>query len=61
MDKYRIVTKEVLADNLTLEDATYTLDVFKDQGKTGMAIEKYYCNTNRLGRDPDLHSYLINT
>ena len=55
MDKYRIVTKKVLADNLTLEDATYTLDVFKDQGKTDLKIEKYYCDTNRLGRDPDLH------
>ena len=55
MDKYRIVTKEVLADILTLEDATYTLDVFKDQGKTNLEIEKYYCGTNRLGRDPDLH------
>ena len=54
-NKYRIVTKEVLADNLTLEDATYTLDVFKDQGKTDLKIEKYYCDTNRLGRDPDLH------
>ena len=55
MDKYRIVAKEVLVDNLTLEDATYTLDVFKDQGKTNLEIEKYYCGTNRLGRDPDLH------
>ena len=55
MDKYRIVIKEVLADNLTLEEATYTLDVFKDQGKTGLEIEKHCPNTNRLGRDPDLH------
>ena len=54
-NKYRIVTKEVLVDNLTLEDATYTLDVLKDQGKTNLEIEKYYCGTNRLGRDPDLH------
>ena len=55
MDKYRIVIKEVLADNLTLEEATYTLDVFKDQGKTGLEIEKHCPNINRLGRDPDLH------
>ena len=55
MDKYRIVAKEVLVDNLTLEDATYTLDVFKDQGKTDLEIEKHCPDTNRLGRDPDLH------
>ena len=55
MEKYRIVTKEVLADNLTLEDANYTLDVFKEQGKTDLEIEKYSLTTNRLGRDPDLH------
>tara|TARA_Y100000310_G_scaffold188147_1_gene188102 strand:+ start:2906 stop:3073 length:168 start_codon:yes stop_codon:yes gene_type:complete len=55
MDKYRIVTKEVLADNLTLEDANYTLNVFKDQGKTDLEIEKHSPDTNRLGRDPDLH------
>ena len=55
MEKYRIVTKEVLVDNLTLEDATYTLDVFKDQGKTDLEIEKYHSDINRMGRDPDLH------
>ena len=55
MDKYRIVTKEVLADNLTLDDANYTLNVFKDQGKTDLEIEKHSSDTNRLGRDPDLH------
>ena len=66
MEKYRIVTKEhrvkwgwseisVLADNLTLEDANYNLDVFKDQGRTNLEIQKYLLNSNRLGRDPDLH------
>ena len=55
MDKYRIVTKEVLADNLTLEDANYTLNVFKDQVKTYLEIEKHSSDTNRLGRYPDLH------
>ena len=66
MEKYRSVTKahrvkwggseiSVLADNLTLEDANYTLDVFKDQGRTNLEIEKYLLNSNRLGRDPDLH------
>ena len=55
MDKYRIVTKELLADNLTLEEANYTLNVFKDQGKIDLEIEKHSTDTNRLGRDPDLH------
>ena len=50
---YRIVSKEILADKLSEEDALTALAMFKDQGIQNIEIEEY--NIPRLGRDPDLH------
>ena len=51
---YRIVSKEILAEGLTEEDAFIALDMYKDQGIQDVSIEKYDI-LPRLGRDPDLH------
>ena len=51
---YRIVSKEILADKLSEEDAFIAFDMYKEQGKQNISIEKYHIHP-RLGRDPDLH------
>jgi hypothetical protein len=51
---YRIISKEILAEGLTEEDAFIALDIYKEQGKQNISIEKYHIHP-RLGRDPDLH------
>ena len=53
--RYRIVAREVLLENLTLEDAEYTMGVYHDQGRTGLVMEEYNPEAKRMGRDPDLH------
>jgi hypothetical protein len=53
--KYRIVTREVLVDNLTQEEAFTVMATYQDQGRTGLVMEEYNPEANRLGRDPDLH------
>ena len=53
--RYRIVAKEVLADSLSQEDAFTVMATYQDQGRTGLIMEEYYPEANRLGRDPDLH------
>ena len=50
---YRIVSKEILADRLSEEDALTAFAIYKEQGKENIEIEEY--NIPRLGRDPDLH------
>lgn len=51
---YRIISKEILADKLSEEDAFIALDMYKEQGIQDVSIEKYDI-LPRLGRDPDLH------
>ena len=53
--RYRIVAREVLADNLSQEDAFTIMATYQDQGRTGLVMEEYDTEANRLGRDPDLH------
>jgi len=53
--RYRIVAREVLVDNLTQDDALTIIATFEDQGRTGLVMEEYNPEANRLGRDPDLH------
>ncbi|SVA19728.1 uncharacterized protein METZ01_LOCUS72582 [marine metagenome] len=53
--RYRIVAREVLVENLSQEDAEYTMGVYHDQGRTDLVIEEYDPYAKRLGRDPDLH------
>ena len=53
--KYRIVVREVLVDNLSQEDAFTIMATYQDQGRTGLVMEEYDTEANRLGRDPDLH------
>lgn len=58
MLKYRIVRKEVLVNNLSSkEEAFEILEQLKSQGDCSLEIEefKYYSDSKRLGRDPDLH------
>jgi hypothetical protein len=53
--RYRIVAREVLVENLTLDEANTVKATYEDQGKTGLVMEEYDPQANRLGRDPDLH------
>ena len=53
--RYRIVAREVLVDNLSQEDAFTIMGNYEAQGKTGLVMEEYNPEANRLGRDPDLH------
>jgi hypothetical protein len=53
--RYRIVAREVLVENLTLDEANIVKATYEDQGKTGLVMEEYDPQANRLGRDPDLH------
>ena len=53
--RYRIVAREVLVDNLSQDDALTIIATFEDQGRTGLVMEEYNPEANRLGRDPDLH------
>ena len=53
--RYRIVAREVLVDNLSQEDAFTIMGNYEDQGKTGLVMEEYNPEANRMGRDPDLH------
>ena len=50
---YRIISKEILADKLSEEDALTAFAMYKEQGKQNIEIEEY--NIPRLGRNPDLH------
>ena len=54
--KYRIVSsREIIKDNLSIEEADYMLGVLHDQGKTDLVMEEYNPEAKRFGRDPDLH------
>ena len=50
---YRIISKKILADRLSEEDALTAFAIYKEQGKQNIEIEEY--NIPRLGRNPDLH------
>ena len=53
--RYRLVAREILTLNMSLEEAEYALGVYQDQGRKDVVMEKYFPDANRFGRDPDLH------
>jgi len=59
MIKYRVINKEVLANDMDLEEALMTVDVLRANNPDVIYdIEDYNWmppKTKRLGRDPDLH------
>ena len=59
MIKYKVINKEVLADNMDLEQALMTIDMLRASNPdVSYDIEDYvWINPEdlRLGRDPDLH------
>ena len=56
MTQYRIISKNILCDRLTQEDAQTALEMFREQkGLPNLEIEDYNPEANRLGRNPDLH------
>ena len=61
MTLYRIISKNILCDGLTQEDAQTALEMFREQkGLPNLEIEDYNPEAKRLGRNPDLHQSLIN-
>jgi|TARA_Y100000389_G_C17241516_1_gene403356 hypothetical protein len=58
MKKYRIITKEILVEDLCDQDEAQTIvQMYADQGITA-EYETYNVITTeakRMGRDPDLH------
>jgi len=59
MIKYKVINKEVLVDNMDLEQALMTIDMLRASNPdVSYDIEDYvWINPDnlRLGRDPDLH------
>lgn len=53
--RYRLIAREILANNMSLEEAEYALGVYNDQGRSDVVMEKYFPDANRFGRNPDLH------
>jgi|TARA_R110000772_G_scaffold232747_1_gene344263 hypothetical protein len=54
MTKYRVFTKEVLAENLDENQLHEILAMYADK-KIVVEFESYDPDAKRLGRDPDLH------
>ena len=56
MIKYRLVSKQILEEKLSYDDAIIAMQILKDQG-IDVEMEKYTfrSDASRLGRDPDLH------
>ena len=58
MIKYRIFSKEVIADNMDQEEALTCVEMLRQNNpETQYDIEEYNWShvEKRLGRDPDLH------
>ena len=59
MIKYRIISKKILSDGLSAEDATTALEMYKHiNGEKDVDIEKYDDLSQKkviYGRNPDLH------
>ena len=54
MIRYRIISKQVLEEGLSYDDATVAMEIFKETGQL-VEMEKYTVQTKLMGRDPDLH------
>ncbi len=57
MIKYRLVSRQILEENLSYDDAIIAMQILLDQGLE-VEIEKYtfsHAKSKKLGRDPDLH------
>jgi|OM-RGC.v1.036371897 hypothetical protein len=53
--RYKVVQRDVLVDNLSLEEALYYIDNMRDNGVENLEMVEYFPDANRLGRNPDLH------
>ena len=54
MIKYRIITKQILEEGLSYNDAILAMEILKESGQT-VEMEKYTVQSKLMGRDPDLH------
>ena len=53
VQRYRITSIKILADDLNEQDAQTAYEMYKSQGRDDIHIEKI--PITGLGRDPDLH------
>lgn len=53
IERYRLVSKEVVEDDLSEQEAQIVYDMYTSQGRNGLSIEKI--PVTGLGRDPDLY------
>ena len=54
MIKYRIITKQILEEGLSYNDAIVAMEILKESGQT-VEMEKYTVQSKLMGRDPDFH------
>ncbi len=54
MIRYRIITKQILEEGLSYNDAIVAMEILKDTGQE-VEIEKSTVQSKLMGRDPDLH------
>ena len=53
VQRYRIISKKIVEDDLSEQDAQTAYEMYKAQGRDDVHIEKI--PVTGLGRDPDLH------
>ena len=46
--RYRLIAREILANNMSLEEAEYALGVYNDQGRSDVVMEKYFLTQTDL-------------
>jgi|TARA_Y100000310_G_scaffold323809_1_gene384750 hypothetical protein len=51
--RYRVISKEIVEDDLSEQEAQIVYDMYTSQGRNGLSIEKI--PVTGLGRDPDLY------
>ena len=51
--RYRVISKEIVEDDLSEQEAQIVYDIYTSQGRNGLSIEKI--PVTGLGRDPDLY------
>jgi|TARA_R110000851_G_scaffold102350_1_gene218894 hypothetical protein len=54
MIRYRIISKQILEEGLSYDDAMVSIEILKEAGQL-VEMEKYTVQTKLMGRDPDLH------
>ena len=53
VQRYRIISKKIVEDDLSEQDAQTAYEMYKAQGRDDIHIQKI--PITGLGRDPDLH------